>query len=157
MPHWTLTGTSPSYTLIISGTGAMENYTSQYYQYQPWFGYGSNIKTLVIQEGITTIGNLAFWGCSDLTIVTSLNPVPPYADSAFYLVGKCTLKVPANAVSAYKAANVWKNFGTITGISELRFANTTYRRQIHIVISGSRGMGAILHQKAGGHKPTKHI
>ncbi|GHT48325.1 hypothetical protein AGMMS49965_26510 [Bacteroidia bacterium] len=48
--------------LTVSGTGAMANYPS------PW--NGTSIKTLVINEGVTSIGDGAFSGCSRLTSVT---------------------------------------------------------------------------------------
>lgn len=50
-------------TLTISGTGEMSDYM---YQVGPW---GSGVKKAVIQEGVTSIGNYAFWGCIGLTEV----------------------------------------------------------------------------------------
>ena len=45
-------------TLTISGTGAMRDYS---YSSAPWYSQRSNIKILVIQAGITTLGNYAFY------------------------------------------------------------------------------------------------
>jgi hypothetical protein len=85
---WTLTGTLPDYTLTISGTGDMTDYS---YSSAPWnayasHGYGSYIKTLVLPSGLTSIGNDAFNGCSDLTSVTIPNSVTSIGDWAF---GNC--------------------------------------------------------------------
>ncbi len=44
-------------TLTISGTGAMDNYT----YYSPWEDIDNKIKKLVVEEGVTTIGNKAFY------------------------------------------------------------------------------------------------
>ncbi len=69
---WTLTGT----TLTISGTGAMEDYGSC----GPW---GNSITSVVIGEGVTSIGNRAFYGCTSLASVTIPNSVTSIGDNAF--------------------------------------------------------------------------
>ncbi|GHT47913.1 hypothetical protein AGMMS49965_26130 [Bacteroidia bacterium] len=51
--------------LTVSGTGAMEDYATP-----PWYDSRAAIKTLVINEGVTSIGDYAFSGCSGLTSVT---------------------------------------------------------------------------------------
>ncbi|MBR7155112.1 MAG: leucine-rich repeat protein, partial [Paludibacteraceae bacterium] len=53
--------------LTISGTGAMSNYTSSS---SPWYSYRSSITSVVIEEGVTNIGNYAFYNCTGLTSVT---------------------------------------------------------------------------------------
>jgi hypothetical protein len=80
--NWTLTGTSPNYTLTISGTGAMENHTSN--AYFPWNDYWNKIQTLIIQEGVTSIGSYAFAGYIRLTAVTIGNSVTSIGDYAFF-------------------------------------------------------------------------
>ena len=53
-------------TLTISGTGDMvADFSSP--DYAPWYDYRSLIRTVDIKEGVTTIGNLAFYGCDNLT------------------------------------------------------------------------------------------
>jgi hypothetical protein len=55
-----------------------------------------------------------------LTSVTNLNPTPQNISSNVFPVNisALTLKVPASAVDAYKAAPVWKDFGKIIAVSE---------------------------------------
>ncbi len=67
---WKLTGDkwNDGYTLTISGTGAMTDYYNEYDV--PWKDDDYNIKRLVIQDGITHIGNHAFEGCYWLKEVT---------------------------------------------------------------------------------------
>ena len=65
---WTLTGTSPNYTLTISGTGAMADYPDP--SEQPWYSYATEIETVIIEDDVTSIGDYAFGGCSGLTEVT---------------------------------------------------------------------------------------
>ena len=56
-----------TYTLTISGTGAMYDYD---YNNRPWESYVYDIKTVVIGYGVTVIGNYAFYSCNSLTGVT---------------------------------------------------------------------------------------
>jgi len=46
--------------LTISGTGAMENY--KFETETPWYDRKNEITSIVVNEGITHIGNLAFYG-----------------------------------------------------------------------------------------------
>ena len=50
--------------LTISGTGPMYNYSRE--EDQPWYSFKSGITTLVIGNGVTTIGTDAFYKCSNL-------------------------------------------------------------------------------------------
>jgi hypothetical protein len=77
---WTLTGAPGNYTLAISGNGAMENYD---WDGSPWYQRRDDIKTAVIQDGVTTIGSGAFCGCRGLTDVTIPNSVQTIGVSAF--------------------------------------------------------------------------
>ncbi len=53
--QWVL---DPEGTIIISGEGPMANYTQAYEA--PWMDYSWYIYDVVIEEGVTTIGNYAF-------------------------------------------------------------------------------------------------
>ena len=64
---WELTGTSPDYTLTISGTGAMKDDDPDS---MPWYGYKDQIRTVVIKDGVTTICDGAFNYCSSLKSVS---------------------------------------------------------------------------------------
>ena len=74
---WELT---PDSVLTISGTGAMYGYTSTS---QPWSSYRSTIKSVVIEDGVTSIGDMAFYLCSSLTSITIPNSVTLIGSSAF--------------------------------------------------------------------------
>ncbi|MDO4300854.1 MAG: leucine-rich repeat domain-containing protein [Clostridia bacterium] len=67
-------------TLVISGTGDMYNYTSK--SPSPWNNYKSSITTLELNDGITSIGNYAFYGCkklADSVIPNSVETIGSYS------------------------------------------------------------------------------
>ena len=67
--------------LSITGTGAMADYSSD--SSAPWYSYNSDIKTVNIADGVTSIGSYAFSGCSGLTSVTIGNSVKSIGIYAF--------------------------------------------------------------------------
>jgi hypothetical protein len=63
---WRITGMYDNYTLAISGNGVMEDHTHN--NLAPWHEKCCRgLKTLVIHNGVTAIGNYAFYGCEKLT------------------------------------------------------------------------------------------
>jgi hypothetical protein len=80
---WTLTEISGDTVLIISGSGVMDDYDRYAQVYSPWYSYGNSIKTADVQQGVTNIGNFAFFGCSGLTSVTIGNSVTTIGEGAF--------------------------------------------------------------------------
>ena len=67
-------------TLTISGTGAMADYTSNS---SPWYPFNSDITSVLIEDGVTSIGKRAFSYCPSLTEVTIGNGVTSIGESAF--------------------------------------------------------------------------
>ncbi len=70
--------------LVISGTGSMNDFSSGSI---PWYDYISNITSVTIEEGVTSIGSYAFYNCTSITSVTIPDSVTSIGDSTF---GKCT-------------------------------------------------------------------
>lgn len=60
-------------TLTISGSGATKDYLGVVLSRAPWYDYMSEITTVVVQEGITQIGNNNFYECTSLTSLTLPN------------------------------------------------------------------------------------
>ena len=74
---WTLDSQG---VLTISGTGKMEDYTSNG---GPWYSSSDSIKSVVIKKGVTTIGEYAFIYCSSLENITIPEGVTSIGRSAF--------------------------------------------------------------------------
>lgn len=89
---------SASGTLTFSGEGAMENYQTMHYV-APWKEISNQIKKIVIQNGVTSIGSNAFYQCSDMQATLDLsdaNALTSIGDNAFYECKKLTgsLEIP---------------------------------------------------------------
>ncbi len=79
-----LTWTLEDGVLTISGTGKMKGYyPSNNDTTAPWGEYCSSIKSVVIGDGVTSIGYGAFYNCSNLTSVTIPDSVSSIGNSAF--------------------------------------------------------------------------
>jgi uncharacterized repeat protein (TIGR02543 family) len=73
-------------TLTIAGTGNMADYANA--SDVPWTYFGTNLTTVIIGEGVTSIGVNAFRNCTNLATVTLLPTTPPTLGSdAFYNIG----------------------------------------------------------------------
>ena len=73
--------------LIISGKGAMADYDDRSMGnlapwFEMWLGYG-DIRKIVIENGVTTIGDASFCNCYNLLSVTIPNSVVSIGDYAF--------------------------------------------------------------------------
>ncbi|MGN0006248.1 MAG: leucine-rich repeat domain-containing protein [Candidatus Gastranaerophilaceae bacterium] len=91
---WTLNSEG---TLTISGTGAMYNYYSD--NRSPFYN-NSNIRTVIIENGVTSIGGRAFESCSSLTSVTIPDSVTSIGKNAFFSCsGLTNISIPNSVTS----------------------------------------------------------
>ena len=72
---------SPEGTLTFSGSGKMKNYT--YKSEMPWYGYLSQINAVVLESGVTSIGDYAFYGMTALKTITIPQTVTAIGSYAF--------------------------------------------------------------------------
>ena len=83
------------HTLTISGSGDMWDFVIA-----PWYKYCSCIKTIHIEEGVTSIGEYAFSGCTGLTSVTIGDGVTSIGEYAFqYCESLETVTIPNSLTS----------------------------------------------------------
>ena len=80
------------------------------------FYNSANLKTVIIGQDVTSIGNYAFKGCPIECIVCE-GETPATASANVFdsgTIANATLVVPTEAaIDTYKAAKCWKNFGNI--------------------------------------------
>ena len=68
-------------TLTITGSGDMENFPELVGA--PWYALRQEIYNLVLPEGLTSVGDMAFYECENLRIVLVPNSVTRIGDFAF--------------------------------------------------------------------------
>ena len=107
---WTLDGT----VLTISGNGDMKNY-DWYGTSTPW---GLLITTVIIEEGVTSIGSGAFSGCTSLTNITIPDSVTSIGSGAF---SNCTSLTNVNITDIA----AWCNISFVYDIGSLDFREYT--------------------------------
>ncbi len=95
-------------TLTISGTGAMNNYD---YANCPWKDYRNAIQTVIVETGVTSVGEYAFYNCSTLSDVELPDSVTTIGNSAFRKCVQLTEIIIPNSVTSleYGAFNECAN------------------------------------------------
>ena len=91
---WTLDDNG---VLTISGNGEMGVYNYDYNYTHPW---GDNITSVIINDGVTSIGGSAFSGCTGLTSVTIGDSVTSIGNEAFSgCTGLTSVTIPDSVTS----------------------------------------------------------
>ena len=99
--------------LTISGTGDMTDYHYWDDSYAPW--KGASVKSVVISDGVTSIGSYAFYGCTGLTSVTIPDGVTSIGERAFYrCTGLTSITIPDGVTSIE-----WGAFSGCTGLTSI--------------------------------------
>jgi hypothetical protein len=129
---WSLTDDG---TLTISGTGAMADYTAA--DGQPWYSSASDITSIVVEAGVTHIGNNSFRNFTNMTSVTLPEGLESIGNHAF---NGCTnasftsITIPASVTSTGTYIfNGCTNLATVefsagsnlTGIGDYAFQSCT--------------------------------
>ena len=98
--------------LTISGTGAMTNYHTALNR-SPWDG-NANIKRVIFSDGVTTVGDYAFYDCDKLTSVTLPNSITYIGTVAFEYCGNLTeIEIPNSVTTISSNALAGCGFSTI--------------------------------------------
>jgi hypothetical protein len=115
---WQLTGTVPNMTLTISGEGAMPDYESS--TFVPWYPYIESINTVVVENGVTTIGRISFFNCSNITSITIPNSVTTIGYGAFWGCSALTAIAIPNSVTTIGDVA----FGSCSGLTAITIPNS---------------------------------
>ena len=98
---WTLDSDG---VLTISGEGRMADFK---WDTIPWYTYRTAVKNGTISDGVTSIGEYVFCGCSGLTSVIIPDSVTDIADYAFEECSSLTSVVIPNSVTSIGESVFW--------------------------------------------------
>ena len=112
---------SASGTLTFSGKGAMANYQTMHFV-APWKEISNQIKKIVIENGVTSIGSNAFYQCSDMQATLDLSDakaLTSIGNNAFYGCKKLTgsLEIPDSVTKI--GAEAFRDCNNLSGNFEL--------------------------------------
>ena len=114
-------------TLTISGSGDMDDYvrSNDYDNPAPWSDYQDSIKAVSLPDGLTRIGDNAFYSCSHLSDITIPASVKAIGKEAFYYC----LNLPALVIP-----------DSVTDVGEGAFSSCQYLSEV-TVGNGVRSIG----------------
>ena len=111
-------------TLVISGTGAMEDYSSD--NESPFEG-NTDIKRVIVKTGVTSIGAYTFRSCENLTKIslpTSVTSIGSYAFSSCSAIESVTLPISLTSIGSYA-------FAFCKGLSEITIPDSVSNIDAH--------------------------
>ena len=128
-------------TLIVSGTGEMGSWALN----SPWSEHSANISKVIIEKGVTAIGEQAFADCTALTSATISDSVTSIGDYAFYSCDSLTTITIPDSVSSIgdKAFQYCENLTSINVDSE----NKNYASEDGVLFNEDKSM--LIHYPAG--------
>ena len=111
---WSLTADGK---LTISGSGEMKNYKTYSSYVAPWYNYKDQILSVTLTDGVTSIGEYAFYGCSSLTNIEIPKSVSSIGTNAFEDCTDLCLEIDMEVIPS-------NSFKTQTGITEVHFGDS---------------------------------
>ena len=138
-------------TLTISGTGDMVDYKNSIndYDHAPWWGF-DNMKYASIGNGVTSIGNSAFFYCKNLSSIEIPNSVTSIGESAFHGCSSLSsIEIPNSVTSignsAFYGCSSLSSIeipDSVTAIDDLAFADCSSLSSIEIPDSVTMILGS---------------
>ena len=116
------------------------------------------LTNIVIPNSVTSIGNFAFNGCSNIISINLLGETPPTVKSYNFTGGQYVniiLYVPMGSLETYQTADVWKNFWDIqefdaTGIEDVSINDIAIEvTAIGIAVSNAEGKAVAVYSANG--------
>ncbi len=99
--------------LTITGTGEMDNWYNS--QGSPWHA-DKSVKQIIIGDGVTTIGDHAFYACSSLTSITIPNSVTTIGRLAFWSCHFLTSVTIGDGITTI-SSNAFSSCSSLTSIT----------------------------------------
>lgn len=100
-----------SKALHINGTGATRDFTTEDL---PWESNLSDITSVVIEKGVTSLGANIFAGCTKLTLITIENGEKVLELGEGAIDQGIEIDVPGNLYNEYKTTDGWKALSVIS-------------------------------------------
>ena len=113
---------STTNVLSITGKGSMYDFTTS--NLPQWNSYSNKIVSIVITDGVSSIGNYAFYNCSAITSIVIPNSVTSIGNKALYGCNSIE-SITLPFVGATKDGTSNTHFGYIFGSSSYSY-NSTY-------------------------------
>ena len=137
--HLTENTDDPStYTLTISGSGAMENYLTS--GHQPWHSFRDQITSVVVSPGVTSIGNLAFALSRNIIHVDIADSVVSIGEQVFFKCASLTnITVPQSVT--YIGVNA---FDSCTNLSSITLSTNNITSIRPYTFSGCSELSSIV-------------
>lgn len=129
--------------LIISGTGAMTDYVEE----APWADYVEIIKWVVIEDGVTSIGDRAFYGCHQLLTAFLSEGLTKFGDYSFKNCSDLSFitSIPEGVVSigteTFYGCEIFRGEtipASVTHIGEDAFRGCRYIKAIEVAPGNTR-------------------
>lgn len=138
-------------TLYLRGTGAMPDFDFKSVEDSeiPWTAYLQGnidttlmIKKVVIEEGVTSIGENAFYGCRQLTDVTLPASLTEIGYNSFVNCRQLTkvsggIGVKVIAENAFAGCTVLATFSVSTALAEVRTGAFSGCRTLTLLVTGT--------------------
>lgn len=109
--------------LYISGVGVMEDLRSD--EPAPWDSVSHSITSIVVEEGITTVGDYVFYNCNSAKTINLPSTLKSIGEDALYNCSSVeVLNIPGNVSKISDAA-----FKALNGLKEFNVSpeNTSYK------------------------------
>ena len=111
---WSLSGDG---VLTLTGTGATSDYSST--TNSPWYNFSPSVKTVIVQEGITILGNQLFRGCSNISSISLPSTLTQIKNNVFIgcsSIKTITLPVSLTSIGSYAFIG--------TGLTDVKYLGT---------------------------------
>lgn len=128
-----VTATLVDGTMTISGSGAMDDFN-----YPPWNNIKDRIQKVIIEDGITSIGDFAFLDCTSLSDLSMGNTISRIGTGAFFGCNISFVNIPAGVQRIEMKAFAWGAVEylaipeSVTEIISFAFAGNSELKEISV-------------------------